>query len=157
MSIYVPASVGAPPLNTQLQLWSFSMCYHYVEFVTGNVNIAFKVLWNIMNRNCTFLSCSASLLFQPLDYWLVWESLLNENYLYRPNHSYYGVLGLFSCGKLLLLCLIKSCMLWLLLQRCCVILGQAWASSKMHLKCPHRLTYMRYSSSQTTMVTPAMS
>ena len=55
MSIYVPASVDAPPLNTQLQLWSFSMCYHYVEFVTGNVNIVFKVLWNIMSRNCTFL------------------------------------------------------------------------------------------------------
>ena len=33
---------------------------------------------------------------------------------------------------------INDCSTSTKLERCCIILGRAWVSSKMHLKCPHR-------------------
>ena len=73
MSIYVPAGVGAPPLSTQLQLWSFSMRYHYIEFVTGNVNIAFKVHWNIMSTQELHLSRRSTCTDPTIDIMESWD------------------------------------------------------------------------------------
>ena len=50
----------------------------------------------------------------------------------RPPHMQFSLaLVMYSCSD-------SAMHLLMQLERCCIILGRAWGSSKLHLKCPHR-------------------